>query len=677
MAIEKRGYDRLNAQGSLTGAPYMAKIISHLDSTFQGGLEVSLLRESGNQIADDNQTYVVKYASPFYGSTSYEFSGKNVTYEDSQLSYGFWAMPPDVGVTGIVIFIDGDPTLGFWVACIQDKFQNHMVPAIGGSKNFETSDDYKQGEHPLPVVEHNRKANELDKNLEIDKINRAVHPIAKRFLKQGLTRDEFRGTSSSTSRRDVPNMVFGMSTPGPLDRLGKKKFIGKRENQTPTPVPIQRLGGSQFVMDDGDDRYYREKTPSEGPPTYLKFIPDQLGNMDIPYNEHFRIRTRTGHQILLNNSEDLIYIGNARGTAWIEISSDGKIDVFSADSINLRTKTDFNFFCDRDFNIEVGRNFNTKVRGEMHTQVGKDNVLIVDRDQKIYIKRRKDETIIEQYRQTVSDEVKKFYGSKYTHNVNARMDFRVGSVSFTSGLPGSAPGFAPYDATDQNGNNPCSNDAGTSIPVQDVNGEQPNRIDIKLFQDVRIQYVNSSVDVTVDGSLKLKAKGSVDVRTDSTYKQTSKGNLEILSGGSILSTSAGTNETLAGGNIIETSPGIYMNEGASAAASSVAAIASLPVDARVSARATIPLPLSVHKMPDIKLPDPAAEPIELVSIVRRLPTYEPYPHHENLYGPTDKPMFKPTNLDRDVAGRYNSETQDLFSPPPDWKKYKKPGDNPF
>jgi hypothetical protein len=399
--------------------------------------------------------------------------------------------------------------------------------------------------------------------------------------------------------------------------------------------------------------------------------------MDIPYNEHFRIRTRTGHQILLNNSEDLIYIGNSKGTAWIEITSDGKIDIFSADSINLRTKTDFNFFCDRDFNIEVGRNFNTKVRGEMHTQVGKDNILIVDRDQKIHIKRRKDETIIEQYRQTVSDEVKKFYGSKYTHNVNARMDFRVGSVSFTGGLPGSAPGFAPYDPTNQSGDTPCSNDAGTSIPVQDVNGEQPNSIDIKLFQNMRVQHVNSSVDTTIDGSLKVKVKSTVDVRSDSTYKQTSAGNLEVLSGGSILTTSAGTNETLAGGNILETAPQIYMNEGASAAAASVAAIASLPVDARVSARATIPLSLSVHWIPDIKLPDPAATPVEMVTILRRMPTYEPYPHHENLYGPPDKPMFKPSNLDRDVAGRYNGNSCDLWVPPPDWREYKKPGDNPF
>lgn len=366
MPIDKRVDHKIGSQGSLGTAPYLAKIIGHLDPEFQGGLEVSLLRSSGNEIADENQTYPVKYASPFYGTTAYEFVGKNITHDDTQKSYGFWGVPPDVGVTGIVIFIDGDPGAGYWVGCVQDKFSNHMVPALGGTTVYQTEEDYDQGEHPLPVSEHNRKANELEKNLEIDKIPRAVHPIARVFKAQGLIRDEFRGTTTSTPRRDIPNLVFGMSSPGPLDRAGKKSFIGTKQSNSLQPV--SRLGGSQFVMDDGDDRYFRETPASEGPPNYLK----NDGNKNIPYSEYFRLRTRTGHQILMHNSEDLIYIANSRGTAWIELTSDGKIDIFANDSISIRTKQDFNFYADRDFNLDVGRNINIRAREEMHTEIGTD-----------------------------------------------------------------------------------------------------------------------------------------------------------------------------------------------------------------------------------------------------------------------------------------------------------------
>ena len=147
MAVDGRKSERASAQGSLGTAPYLAKITSHLDPTFQGGLEVTLMRESGNLTGDETQTYVVKYAPHFYGTTAYEFMGKNLDFNDTQKSYGFWGVPPDVGVTGIVIFINGDPAAGYWIACVQDKFVNHMIPAIGSTKNYVTEEDYDQDEY--------------------------------------------------------------------------------------------------------------------------------------------------------------------------------------------------------------------------------------------------------------------------------------------------------------------------------------------------------------------------------------------------------------------------------------------------------------------------------------------------------------------------------------------------
>ena len=550
---EKRSSARQNAKGTLTGAPYLARIISHLDENYQGAVEVTLLRDSGNQTGDETQTYTVRYASPFYGSTAYEFTGKNLSYDDSQQSYGFWGIPPDAGVTGIVVFIDGNPHSGYWLCCVQDIFQNHMIPAIAGTKNYQTDEDYDQAEHPLPVVEHNRKANELTKNLEIDKIERAVHPFADRVKTQGLIRDEFRGTSSSTTRRDVPNMVFGMSSPGPLNRNSKRKFLGNRQSTTNDPQPVNRWGGTQFVMDDGDDRYFREEKPSDSGPTYVK---NPNGNKEIPYNEHFRIRTRTGHQILLHNSEDLIYIGNARGTAWVELTSDGKIDIFSTDSISVRTKQDFNFYADRDFNFEAGRNFNIKVNGEMHTHVLKDSILIVDENQKIHIKK--------------------------------------------------------------------------------------------------------DVDITFDQTLQHKVKQDVNIQFDTNYLHKVGGDYDFKAGGHIFMTSGGSNETNSGGPIIETAPVIHMN-GPTAATAADASQAELPKE------------LKVHKLPDIGSPTAKDDPEDLTTILRRVPTPEAYPHHENL----DPTKFKPEQTDRDSQGRNEGESSDLREPPLDWKKYKKPKDNPF
>ena len=107
-------------------------------------------------------------------------------------------------------------------------------------------------------------------------------------------------------------MVFGISTPGPKDRRdgAPKTEIGTVGNKI--SVPSNRLGGSAFAMDDGDERFVRATHAEDGPPIYKnKGINEKGGDRTIPQNELMRFRTRTGHQILMHNSEDLIYIGNA------------------------------------------------------------------------------------------------------------------------------------------------------------------------------------------------------------------------------------------------------------------------------------------------------------------------------------------------------------------------------
>ena len=105
------------------------------------------------------------------------------------------------------------------------------------------------------------------------------------------------------------------------------------------------------------------------------------GDPSIPQNELIRLKTRTGHQILMHNSEDLIYIGNARGTTWIELTSNGKIDIYAKDSVSVHTENDYNITADRDINLKAGRNINltamseikqTAVAGNWEIMVGKD-----------------------------------------------------------------------------------------------------------------------------------------------------------------------------------------------------------------------------------------------------------------------------------------------------------------
>lgn len=370
--------------GKIDKGVLTAKVTGYLDPAFMCGLEVTLLRDQGNSVGEQTQTYQVKYATPFYGSTAFENLGLNKSdFNDSQKSYGMWFPTPEIGTTVLVVFIDGNPAEGYFIACVPGRFMNHMIPAIGGSKEYEISSADKQKydtTQPLPVTEINRKTNTLDKSLSIEKIKRPIHPIADRFLEQGLLEDDVRGVTTSSSRRDAPNNVFGISTPGPFDRRqgAKKQFIGSRQNLSPVTMPTNRLGGTTLVMDDGEDRYQRKTPAAEGSVEYADVLAGEKGDPNIPYNEYFRVRTRTGHQILLHNSEDLIYIGNARGTTWIEMTSNGKIDIYAEDSVSIHTENDLNFRADRDINFEAGRNINLRAEeGRLHADIATNLEIVI------------------------------------------------------------------------------------------------------------------------------------------------------------------------------------------------------------------------------------------------------------------------------------------------------------
>jgi outer membrane protein OmpA-like peptidoglycan-associated protein len=339
MAQQERNPYKLKSPG-----PYLAIVKNHLDPGYMGGLEVALIKG----FVDDTekikgQSVKVKYLNPFYGVTNYKFEGRDENddrnFNEVQKSYGMWFVPPDIGTMVLVIFVGGEYNEGYWFGCVQDRYQNHMIPGIAAqelSPTWLTSEQqrlYGTGVNYLPVAELNKHVS-LQKNsvADIQSRPKPIHPFADRLAMQGLLKDKVRGVTSSGARREIPSTVFGISTPGPLDKAeNAKKGSIEYDSRNTTPSPVSRLGGTTFVMDDGD------------------------ANGD---NELVRIRTRTGHQILLHNTQDLIYIANGKGTAWIELSSNGKIDIFAQDSVSIHSEGDFNLRAGKDFNIEAVGNLN-------------------------------------------------------------------------------------------------------------------------------------------------------------------------------------------------------------------------------------------------------------------------------------------------------------------------------
>ena len=319
---------------------YEAVVISTKDIQKNGRLKVRLVDNNTNVDfieENDPQGYLditVQWSSPFAGATNLKDTvatgdptapgeqDPDKTFSGTQKSYGMWMVPPDAGNRVLVMFIGGDVAKGVVIGCMYRSMMNHMVPGIARSKTFTAND----GETlEVPVAEYNKASDEANNvdwktvrnetgQTPTDNVSRPSHtPHFNGLKEQGLEQDKTRGLTSSSARRESPSQVFGVLTPG----------------------------GHQFVMDDADQKLVR-------------------------------LRTTSGAQILLDESNGNVYIINKKGTGWIEIDDAGKIDVWANDSISIRSHKDINLRADRDLNIESGRNINVKTHQTTSTDQPSD-----------------------------------------------------------------------------------------------------------------------------------------------------------------------------------------------------------------------------------------------------------------------------------------------------------------
>lgn len=367
----------LEQQLKQSPGPYVGYVKNPTDVNRMGRLFVHIPDLHGKYDNDNfiNTTVSCSYCSPFAGQTPLSETAVDREFANTQKSYGFWMVPPDVDTKVLVVFADGNPNDAYWIGCVYEDSMNHMTPGIATSKSNKFVGNSAQNEKyyveneldNAPVAEAQRKG----ESSNVARINqtarddvafttRPVHPFqTDTLLDQGLAKDSVRGTTSSSARRETPSQVFGISTPGPIDfegqRTAKRESINRHgkiygdsgDEFDFERVAHSRLGGNTFVMDDG--------TPvlREG----------NINATEIE-NELIRLRTRSGAQLLLHNTEGLAYIINNDGTAWIEFSKDGKIDIYSKDSVSVHTENDFNLRAERDLNLEAGRNVNIKATGQ-------------------------------------------------------------------------------------------------------------------------------------------------------------------------------------------------------------------------------------------------------------------------------------------------------------------------
>jgi hypothetical protein len=263
----------------------IAKVKSSSDATHNGKLIVWLVNSNTNESLEENWISVM-YASPFAGSTNIDDVSRQAyqSFDGTQKSYGFFAVPPDNNNYVLVVFANGDETQGYWFACIYKDTLTHMVPGLGQDKSY--------GGQSGPVAEMNVYSGQSG-NPQVNPLRPTYTPLFNGLVLQGLNNDSLRGAGNSSVWRDSSPTVQGWLTPG----------------------------GNHIVLD------------------------DKTGNQLI------RIRTKSGAQILISETDGHIYAISRDGKSWMELNVDGNIDMYSGISVNVHSDSNINMSANGHVNI--------------------------------------------------------------------------------------------------------------------------------------------------------------------------------------------------------------------------------------------------------------------------------------------------------------------------------------
>lgn len=318
--------------------PYVGVVKVTVDPLKMGRMGVNIPALSNTNNPSASQVIWCHYLSPFYGGKpeSAVSSTDPESYRENQTSYGFWAVPPDVDTEVLVIFAKGEnnENSAYWMGCIQKPKINQQIPGFGSTTRVPTSTARESGISGqtfygtdfLPSGDINRNFQQSGQTLSsADRLDLPLNDLlADQLVEEGLIQDTVRGTTSSSANRESPSQVFGMNTPGRIRADSRSKNIGLGG----TPVRPDRSLGHSFVMDDGE-----------------------VGGD----NQLIRLRTASGHQLLMNDSEGVVYLANGSGKAFIEMDKNGKISIYSDKGIDIRAEGDFNLHADDNINFHAGK----------------------------------------------------------------------------------------------------------------------------------------------------------------------------------------------------------------------------------------------------------------------------------------------------------------------------------
>lgn len=264
------------------------------------------------------------YMSPFGGHVQVGTRGPGVQESDGSLAYGMWAIPK-VGAQVAMMCVDGNPMTRMYIGSVFDQFTPHTLPH-GRFMHEDHPGLEKSGQDTVPYGPYTSA-------------EKLVQPLAQNmkraFNVSSAANHEYRtrGADYTATRVDVSQLDYTFS------KAQDDKDV-KVDGWTATQgYGISRQDPS--APSTYTDRSYDSTVYSWTSPGFHSISMD-----DRQENCRMRFRTTAGHQIIMDDTNERIYIATAQGNNWIELDQDGNIDVYTANKLSVHAAKEINFTSD-------------------------------------------------------------------------------------------------------------------------------------------------------------------------------------------------------------------------------------------------------------------------------------------------------------------------------------------
>lgn len=309
------------------------------------------------------------YVTPFGGQTSTGTRGAGLDVTEGSVSYGMWAIP-NVGAQVVIMSLDKDHEQRLFMGCLYDAHSTHTMPH--GRWTYEDHpalDDEKPPSKPYGPYSSGDKL-----------IQPLAGNIAKAFGKSDNNLEkQSRVGDYSVSRVDVSQLSHTQTNVQDDDQVQHELGWIQTNGYQSSRVSLENNSG---LKKNYDSHIYSLTSPG----FHSMSMDDRMENCRV------RLRTTSGHQILLDDTNERIYISTAQGNNWVEMDQAGNIDIFSANKISIHSAADINMTSDASIRmyaktgIHMHSDADVRVDSKANVQVNTKTAVKITAGKEIHIK---------------------------------------------------------------------------------------------------------------------------------------------------------------------------------------------------------------------------------------------------------------------------------------------------